>query len=73
MVSSSGGNAGNAVAYAGKKLRVRVTVVVPSSTAKSVCERIESFGATVIVHGDVWDEADKYARQLASDSGPYNC
>ena len=48
---------------------IPVTVIVPSSTAESVRQRIASFGATVEVHGSVWDEADQYARQLAEDPG----
>eukprot|EP00056_Hartaetosiga_gracilis_P003155 m.60075 g.60075 ORF g.60075 m.60075 type:complete len:368 (-) comp11350_c0_seq1:750-1853(-) len=67
LVSSSGGNAGNAVAYAGKKLGMDVTVIVPSSTSKDVINKISRHGAHVEVHGSVWDEADEYARKLAED------
>ena len=61
LISSSGGNAGYAVAYAGRKLKVPVTVIVPETTPESVRNRIESEGATVQVHGRVWDEAHTYA------------
>ncbi len=61
LVSSSGGNAGYAVAYAGRQLNVPVTVIVPETTPEPVQKRIESEGATVQVHGKVWDEAHTYA------------
>jgi len=64
LVSSSGGNAGYAVAYAGRKLGVNVTVIVPETTPESVQRRIESEGAKVQVHGSVWDEANIYALDL---------
>ena len=65
LISSSGGNAGIAVAYAGQKLGIKVTVVVPKTTTKSVRERIQAQGADVLVHGAVWDEAHQFALQLA--------
>ena len=70
LVSSSGGNAGMAVAYAGQQLRVKVTVVVPSTTPPFMVDKIELLGASVLVQGDVWDEADAHARSLAA---PDNC
>lgn len=69
LVSSSGGNAGYAVAYAGRQLGVPVTVVVPRRTATRTRELIASEGAEVIVEGEVWDEAHAHALQIASDRG----
>ncbi len=65
LVSSSGGNAGFAVAYAGRQLGVDVTVVVPKTTATDVSYRIEQEGAKLVVHGCVWDESDAFALQLS--------
>jgi L-serine/L-threonine ammonia-lyase len=65
LVSSSGGNAGYAVAYAGRRLGVPVTVVVPVTTSEVARERIASEGARVIAAGDVWDDAERYALELA--------
>lgn len=64
LVSSSGGNAGLAAAYAGRQLGVKVTVVVPETTSTTAQRRIAAQGAEVIVHGSVWDEANAYALQL---------
>ncbi|KAI0562757.1 serine dehydratase [Gracilaria domingensis] len=67
FVSSSGGNAGAAVAYAGKQLGIRVTIVVPESTPEFMKERLRGEGAEVVVHGSVWDIADQYAQKLAEE------
>jgi L-serine/L-threonine ammonia-lyase len=69
FVSSSGGNAGIAVAYAGKELGVPVTVVVPETTSERAKGIIASFGAEVIVHGASWQEAHEQAESLARSSG----
>lgn len=72
FVSSSGGNAGYAAAYAGRALGVPVTVVVPSTTPQFMRERIAGLGASVTVQGAVWDEADELARAIvARGDGAY--
>ncbi len=67
LFSSSGGNAGYAVAYAGRKLGVPVTIVVPTTTSEEVCRTIESEGAQILHHGDVWDEAHNKALRLSKN------
>jgi L-serine/L-threonine ammonia-lyase len=69
LVSSSGGNAGYAVAWAGRALDIPVTVVVPSTTGARMRGLIASAGAEVRVCGDVWDEAHAAATALARDTG----
>ncbi len=64
FVSSSGGNAGLAVAYAGRLLGVPVTVVVPETTTESAKELLRLENAEVIVHGASWQEANDLARSL---------
>lgn len=64
FVSSSGGNAGYAVAYAGRQLGVPVTVVVPLTTSQHARTLIAALGADVIVHGDSWVEANEQAQAL---------
>jgi L-serine/L-threonine ammonia-lyase len=61
LVASSGGNAGLAVAYAGRKLGVPVTVVVPESTTARAKELIRDEDATVVVEGAAWNEAHEHA------------
>ncbi len=66
FVSSSGGNAGLAVAYAGRRLAVPVTVVVPKTTSDRAKDLLRLEGAKVVVHGDTWEEANTYAQSLFS-------
>jgi L-serine/L-threonine ammonia-lyase len=67
FVSSSGGNAGYAAAYAGRRLGVWTTVYVPSTTSADAISMIEEQGAEVIVEGDVWDETDEIASRVAAE------
>lgn len=64
FISSSGGNAGLAVAYAGRQLAVPVTVVVPETTPARARELLRLEQAEVIVHGASWQEANAYAQSL---------
>ena len=64
FVSSSGGNAGLAVAYAGRHLNIPVTVVVPLSTSERAKQLLQLEGAHVIVHGASWQEANALAQSL---------
>ena len=61
LVSSSGGNAGLAVAYAGRSMGVPVTVVVPQTTSERAKELLRLEDAEVIVHGASWQEANERA------------
>lgn len=64
FVSSSGGNAGLAVAYAGRRLGIPVVVVVPETTTARAKELLGLEGAEVVVHGSSWQEANQYAQTL---------
>jgi L-serine/L-threonine ammonia-lyase len=71
FVSSSGGNAGLAVAYTGRKLCVPVTVVVPETTTARAIELLRLEGAQVIVHGASWQEANELALSLVGPSDAF--
>lgn len=64
LLSSSGGNAGLAVAWAGRRLGLPVTVVVPETTLAHPKALIAQQGAEVIVHGSSWQEANDHLQQL---------
>jgi L-serine/L-threonine ammonia-lyase len=57
FISSSGGNAGIAVAYAGRHLAIPVVVVVPETATERARQLIQQEGAEVMVHGASWQEA----------------
>jgi L-serine/L-threonine ammonia-lyase len=63
FVSSSGGNAGIAVAYAGRCLSIPVSVFVPETTSDRAKALIRQEGAEVFVHGASWQEANERALQ----------
>ena len=67
FLSSSGGNAGIAVAHAGSRLGIPVVVVVPESTTERARRTIEAEGAELIVHGASWQDAHALAVSLCSD------
>ena len=71
FVSSSGGNAGLAVAYAGRKLAVPATVVVPETTSPRAHKLIAAEGAQVIVHGQSWQEAHEHALSRVGEGARY--
>jgi len=68
FVSSSGGNAGIAVAYAGRRLSVPVVVVVPETATDLAKGLIRQEEAEVIVHGASWMEANAHAQSLIDDA-----
>lgn len=72
LICSSGGNAGLAVATAGKKVSLPVDVYVPVTTKDMMVTKLRNTGANVIVHGKNWNEADLLAREaLEKEAGAF--
>jgi L-serine/L-threonine ammonia-lyase len=71
LISSSGGNAGLAVAYSGRRLGVPVTVVVPETTKRRAIDLIGAEGAEVVVTGENWDAAHAHATELTDEHAAY--
>jgi len=71
FISSSGGNAGIAVAYAGRCLSVPVAVVVPETTSERAKELIRQEDAQVIVHGGSWQEANTLTQAMVGESDAF--
>jgi L-serine/L-threonine ammonia-lyase len=71
FVSSSGGNAGLAVAWAGRVLGVPVRIVVPSTTSQRMIGKMRDEGAQVQVHGNAWDDAHEEALRLVAAEGGF--
>jgi threonine dehydratase len=69
LITASAGNHAQGVAYAASKYGVRAVVVMPTTTPLIKVNRTKGYGAEVILHGDVYDEACEYAMQLAEKEG----
>jgi L-serine/L-threonine ammonia-lyase len=71
LISSSSGNAGIAVAYAGRVMSVPVVVVVPESSSERAKALIRQEGAEVMVHGASWQEANALAQSLTTGADAF--
>ena len=69
LITASAGNHAQGVAYAAKKYGVKAVIVMPTTTPLMKVNRTKSYGAEVILKGDVYDEACEYAYQLAEEKG----
>ena len=69
VVAASAGNHAQAVAYHGKRLGIPVTIVMPVSTPTMKVTQTEGHGATVILHGERFDDAHAHAKELEADRG----
>ena len=67
LVTASAGNHAQGVAYAAKKFGCKATVVMPTVTPLIKVNRTKSYGAEVVLHGDVYDDACAYAMKLAEE------
>jgi len=67
VVASSAGNHAQGVALSAKKLGIESVIVMPLSTPKIKVNAVEQLGGKVILHGDVYDDAYHYAKQLEQD------
>lgn len=71
FISSSGGNAGISVAYMGNSLSIPATIVVPKTTSQKAIDIMRQQDAEVIVHGEIWTEANELALQLVNSEAVY--
>lgn len=69
IVAASAGNHALGLAFHGAQLGVSITVVVPRTAPDVKLNRCRALGATVVVHGASFDEAQAYAAALAQHSG----
>ena len=69
VIASSAGNHAQGVAYAAKELGIKATIVMPKTTPLIKVESTKQYGAEVILHGDVYDDAYKKAKELEEKEG----
>lgn len=69
LITASAGNHAQGVAYAAKCYGVKAVIVMPTTTPLIKVNRTKSYGAEVVLYGDVYDEACAHALTLAEKNG----
>ncbi|KAJ1424515.1 Tryptophan synthase beta subunit-like PLP-dependent enzyme [Sesbania bispinosa] len=69
VICSSAGNHAQGVALAGKRLKCNVVIAMPVTTPEIKWKSVERLGATVVLIGDSYDEAQAYAKKRAKEEG----
>lgn len=69
LITASAGNHAQGVAYAANAFGCKATIVMPTVTPLIKVNRTKSYGAEVILYGDVYDDACEYATKLAEEKG----
>ena len=69
IITASAGNHAQGVAYAAKCYGVKAVIVMPTTTPLIKVNRTKSYGAEVVLFGDVYDEACQKAYELAETNG----
>jgi threonine dehydratase len=67
VIAASAGNHALGLAWHGRLLQIPVTVVMPRFAPVVKVARCRQFGATVVLHGDTFDEARGEADRLAEE------
>ena len=69
LITASAGNHAQGVAFAAKAYGAKAVIVMPTTTPLIKVNRTKSYGAEVILHGNVYDEACQYAKKLSEEKG----
>ncbi len=69
LITASAGNHAQGVAYAAKIYGAKAVIVMPTTTPLIKVNRTKSYGAQVVLYGNVYDEACAHAQKLAEENG----
>lgn len=69
IITASAGNHAQGVAYAAQQYNAKAVIVMPTTTPLIKVNRTKSYGAEVVLYGDVYDEACAKALELAEEEG----
>ncbi|WP_305910022.1 threonine ammonia-lyase, biosynthetic [Methylomarinum sp. Ch1-1] len=69
VIAASAGNHAQGVALAAKKLGIKALIVMPRTTPEIKVNSVKARGAKAVLHGDSFDEAYTYAKQVAKEKG----
>jgi threonine dehydratase len=65
VITASAGNHAQGVALAARKLHLKATIVMPTTTPDIKVTAVRSYGAKVILYGENFDDAKEYSLKLA--------
>ncbi|MCI8479088.1 MAG: threonine ammonia-lyase [Oscillospiraceae bacterium] len=69
LITASAGNHAQGVAYAAQAAGVNATIVMPTTTPLVKVNNTKDLGASVVLHGETFDDAAALAQQKATDEG----
>ncbi len=69
VIAASAGNHAQGVAYAASRLGLKSTIVMPCFSPVAKIQATQGYGANVILHGTVFDDALAHARETAEKTG----
>jgi len=69
VICSSAGNHSQGVAIAARQYGVQAIVVMAENATPSKIAATEGYGAEVVLHGQIWDEANEKALELVEERG----
>ncbi len=69
VIAASGGNHGAALALVANRLGIPAEIYVPASSPPLKADRIRSYGATVVIGGEIYDDAQEAADARAAQTG----
>src|SRR5688572_14391224 len=69
VVCSSAGNHAQGVALAAKLHGIRAVVCMAENATPAKIAATKGYGAEVVLHGTIWDEANEKAKELVRDEG----
>ncbi len=69
IVAASAGNHAQGVALSAQYLNCKATIVMPATTPAIKVNAVKGWGAKVVLHGDTYDEASRYAKSLVEEHG----
>ena len=69
LITASAGNHAQGVAYAAQAAGVSATIVMPTTTPLMKVNNTKDYGATVVLHGETFDDAAAHATKLAQEQG----
>lgn len=69
IICASAGNHAQGVAYSANRLGINNLIIMPTTTPDIKVQAVKSFGGTVHLHGDSFDEANRFAMHKAETDG----